>query len=278
MRICFYLAVLTSAGLTSKAAIGQETNLSQGQRLAEVTWAKDGTYQWTRPEKVRYVLVRACGGGGGGGGGYSIGSRPTPSTEGGTATGGGGGAGATVSTTLLGPLTADHYTVVIGRGGAGGESKVASKSSADPSGSGGQGGTPTSFGGSDLSFETPGGYGGSAGKAQSRMSAEGTMYEFFVTRAGDSGGHYPGGGTAQNGARGLLARGGAGNTDGFSGGGGGSLGEGGAGGEADRGGTDGGTCAGGGGAGFIRSSAAKSAGGHGGSGSLTIVSVSTPAE
>lgn len=264
--------------LTAGTALAQDATQSQGMNFSETTWSTDGTYVWTRPSHVRYVLVRACGGGGGGGGGYSIGSRPLPATEGGTAAGGGGGAGAAVTTILLGPLTADSYQIVIGRGGSGGRSKVATRSSADPTGNGGDSGTPTAFSGGNLAFETPGGNGGTAGKAQSRMSAESTMYEFFVSGGGDSGGVFPGGGTAQNGARGLLGAGGAGNTTGFSGGGAGSLGPGGAGGTADDSGAGGGTCAGGGGAGFPRSSATNSAGGRGGAGSLTLVSVASPAD
>ena len=266
--------VVSLAGAIAASAHAQETATSPGGRVAEVTWTKDGTYEWARPAHVRYVLVRACGGGGGGGGGYSLAPRPTASD--GTAVGGGGGSGALVSTTLLGPLSAASYTVVIGRGGSGGASKVAAKStSADLSGNTGASGTPTSFSGPDISFETPGGVGGNVGGSQTRMSAEGTMYEFFVTRAGSSGGSYAGGGTAQSGARGLLGLGGAGSTDGFSGGGGGSLGTGGAGGSADDGGADGGTCAGGGGAGYLRSKDAKSSGGQGGSGSITLLSIAS---
>jgi hypothetical protein len=267
--------VVSLTGVVAASALAQETANSPGGRVAEVTWTKDGTYEWARPAHVRYVLVRACGGGGGGGGGYSLAPRPT--ARDGTAVGGGGGAGAPVSTTLLGPLSAASYTVVIGRGGAGGSSKIAAKStSADLSGNKGAAGMPTSFTGPDISFETPGAVGGNVGGSQTRMSAEGTMYEFFVTRAGSSGGSYAGGGTAQSGARGLLGLGGAGNTDGFSGGGGGgSLGAGGAGGSADNGGADGGTCAGGGGAGFLESKDAKSSGGQGGAGSVTLLSIAS---
>ena len=268
------LAVVSLAGVIGASAHAQETAASPGGRVAEVTWTKDGTYEWARPAHVRYVLVRACGGGGGGGGGYSLAPRPT--ARDGTAVGGGGGAGAPVSTTLLGPLSAASYTVVIGRGGAGGASKFAAKStSADLSGNTGAAGMPTSFTGPDISFETPGGVGGNVGGSQTRMSAEGTMYEFFVTRAGSSGGSYAGGGTAQGGARGLLGLGGAGSTEGFSGGGGGSLGRGGAGGHADSSGADGGTCAGGGGAGFLRNKDAKSSGGQGGAGSVTLLSIAS---
>ena len=261
-------------GVIAASALAQETATSPGGRVAEVTWTQNGTYQWARPAHVRYVLVRACGGGGGGGGGYSLAPRPT--MQDGTAVGGGGGSGAPVSTTLLGPLSAAGYTVVIGRGGAGGASKVAVKStSADLFGNTGASGTPTSFSGPDISFETPGGVGGNVGGSQTRMSAEGTMYEFFVTRAGSSGGTYAGGGSGQSGVRGLLGPGGAGSSDGFSGGGGGSLGTGGAGGNADGGGADGGTCAGGGGAGFLRSKDAKSGGGQGGDGSVTLLSIAS---
>ena len=118
--------VVSLAGTIAASAHAQEAATSPGGRVAEVTWTQDGTYEWTRPAHVRYVLVRACGGGGGGGGGYSL--APRPNAQDGTAVGGGGGAGAPVSTTLLGPLSAASYTVVIGRGGTGGASKVAAKS------------------------------------------------------------------------------------------------------------------------------------------------------
>jgi hypothetical protein len=278
MRFHWTLLYPVLMTVVADAALAQQASQSQGKKLSEVTWTKEGAYEWVRPPHVRYILVRACGGGGGGGGGYSIGSRPTPDADGGTAVGGGGGAGAAVATALLGPLTADRYQVVIGRGGNGGRSKLSTRSSADPNGSGGEGGTPTSFAGDGLSFETPGGPGGGAGKAQSRMSAEGTMYEFFVTRSLDSGGVYPGGGAARNGARGLLGLGGIGNAGGYSGGGGGSLTAGGAGGGKDSSGTDGAACAGGGGAGYLSSGAINTAGGRGGAGSLTLVSVASPVE
>ena len=78
-----------------------------------------------------------------------------------TAAGGGGGAGSTVSTILLGPLTAASYTVVIGNGGRGAASSQ--HTSKVPAGTLGEDGTATSFTGSDLSFATPGAAGGRAG-------------------------------------------------------------------------------------------------------------------
>ena len=156
---------------------------------------------------------------------------------------------------------------------------VTTKSSnADAHGNGGESGAPTSITGPDLSFETPGGVGGTVGRMQSRFSADGTMYEFFVTNAASSGGTYPGGGAAQNGARGLMGAGGAAGVEGYSGGGGGSIGSGGIGGKPENSGADGGICAGGGGAGFLRSNDSNSAGGNGGVGSLTLVSVATGEE
>jgi hypothetical protein len=178
MKLCAQLVFLAALGMIDTPTTAQESSQSTATGLSEVTWTSEGSYEWSRPLHVRYVLIRARG----------------------------GGAGAATTTTLLGPFSSDRYTIVIGRGGSGGASKVASRSSNDPKGSGGEGGTPTSFTGEDLSFGSPGGFGGTAGKAQSRMSAGGTMYEFVVTRAGGSGGMYPGGGTAQDGARGDRLR------------------------------------------------------------------------
>src|SRR6188508_2109342 len=89
------------AGVASAPALAQEVTQSQGQGLTEVMWDKDGTYQWNRPDHVRWALVRACGGGGGGGGGYSLAPRRTFEREAGTSVGGGGGAGALLTTTLV---------------------------------------------------------------------------------------------------------------------------------------------------------------------------------
>src|SRR5262245_59912859 len=122
MKPAILLSVLSVAAASGSSALAQDAADSQGKRLSEVTWTHEGTYQWTRPDTVRWILVRACGGGGGGAGGISFSRDPAPRDDGGTATGGGGGAGASVTTILLGPLTASSYTIVIGRGGAGGTS------------------------------------------------------------------------------------------------------------------------------------------------------------
>src|SRR5262245_57262586 len=276
MKVHRSIGLLALGWAVASPGVAQEAVQSQGARLSEVSWTQEGRYEWNRPDRVRYVLVRACGGGGGGGGGISFSREPTPRNDGGTATGGGGGAGAFVTTTLLGPLTAASYTIVIGRGGAGGTSVFATSASGTDSGkSAGQPGAPTSFTGSDLSFETPGAVGGAVGHPGTRLSDVQNNYEYFVMGVPNTSGAYPGGGSAQNGARGMLGLGGSASPQGFAGGGGGSLGNGGAAGDIDRAGADGGTCAGGGGAGFLRNRESKSAGGRGGAGSLTIVSVST---
>jgi hypothetical protein len=240
-------------------------------RLDEVTWSQGGTYEWNRPHNVRYIMVRACGGGGGGAGGFSIFPRAAPRQDVGTAAGGGGGAGAVVSTILLGPLTAARYTVVIGHGGKGAASTHYTSKVA--TGTPGGGGTATSFTGPDLSFETPGAEGGRAGVYSSRFNNTQNNYIDIVLPPSNSRGEYPGGGAAQNGARGLLGLGGDGNVPGASGGGGGSLGKGGAGGSIKSAGADGGTCAGGGGAGFIPNEGDSSVGGNGGAGSLTLLAL-----
>ena len=134
-----------------------------------MTWTTSGTYEWDRPDNVRFILIRACGGGGGGGGGYSIFPHPAPRGDDGTAAGGGGGVGSSVATTLLGPLTAARYTIVVGRGGNGGAS---TNKKTQKAGARGEAGTATSFTGPDLSFETPGGEGGHAGTLQTRISTE----------------------------------------------------------------------------------------------------------
>jgi hypothetical protein len=105
------------------------------------------------------------------------------------------------------------------------------------------------------------------------MSEDATSYRYVVTKAGSSGPHYPGGGSNQNGARGLLGLGGSGNVSGDSGGGGGSVGTGGMGGSTDGAGAPGGSCAGGGGAGFLTNDNLTSIGGLGGDGSLTLLSL-----
>jgi hypothetical protein len=180
-----------------------------------------------------------------------------------------------VSTILLGPLTAPAYTVVIGSGGNGASSNH-HKSGTD-AGNAGEAGTGTSFTGPDLSFETPGAAGGRAGAYSSRMSDDATSYRYVVTKATSSSPMYAGGGSNQNGARGLLGLGGAGNASGDSGGGGGSIGSGGAGGAVNRSGAAGGTCAGGGGAGYLQNEAQSSIGGAGGDGSLTLLSLTNAA-
>jgi hypothetical protein len=277
MKYALALAGVAVAATTVSLVVAHETDSPPGNRLSEMTWSKEGTYQWNRPDHVRWALIRACGGGGGGGGGISFSRDPKPNREGGTATGGGGGAGAFVTTTLLGPLTASSYTVVIGRGGAGGASRFAtSATGAGTHDSAGQPGLATTFAGQDLSFETPGAVGGEVGHPGTRFSDVQNNYEYFVMGVPSTGGAYPGGGSSQNGARGLLGLGGAADQQGYSGGGGGSLGNGGAGGNVDQSGGDGGTCAGGGGAGFLRGKSGSSIGGHGGDGSLTLVSVMSP--
>src|SRR5262245_25465482 len=277
MKKIMVLSILSIPAACSTSAIAQEATVSQGQRLSEVTWTQEGSYQWNRPDHVRWVLIRACGGGGGGGGGINFSRDPTPRSDGGTATGGGGGAGAVVTTTLLGPLTAASYAIVIGRGGGGGSSIFAtSASGSNTKDRDGQSGAATSFTGPDLSFETPGAVGGAVGHPGTRFSDVQNNYEYFVTGVQSTGGAYPGGGSAQGGARGLLGLGGTASRQGYAGGGGGSVGNGGAGGEIDQSGVDGGSCAGGGGAGYLRGKDGTSAGGRGGDGSLTLVSVSSP--
>ena len=257
---------LGATGLFMSPTIAQE--LKSSATLNEETWSKAGPYEWKRPANVRFVLVRACGGGGGGGGGHSVfqrsGAKP--------ATGGGGGAGSIVSTILLGPLTAPVYTVVIGSGGKGAESTY-EKSRVRP-GTPGERGTATSFTGPDLSFETPGAVGGHSGNVRMGMSeAQANAYVDYIAKPAWSGGTYQGGGSAQDGQRGLLGLGGAGNAQGDSGGGGGSIGKGGAGGAMNSGGSEGAACAGGGGAGYSQTKGTNTVGGRGGDGTLTLISM-----
>jgi hypothetical protein len=260
--------------LVSVALLGLAASSAFAQTEPDNTWSKAGTYEWKRPDNVRFIIVRACGGGGGGGGGYSIFPRAVPKRDGGTAAGGGGGGGSPVSMILLGPLTAPSYKVVIGNGGKGAASSH--HTSKVPAGTHGEHGTATSFTGPDLSFETPGAAGGHAGAFRVRMSATmNNVYENVVSGAESSGGVYPGGGSAQNGQRGLLGLGGESSVPGDSGGGGGSVGKGGAGGDVNSGGSDGGTCAGGGGAGYLQNDGASSVGGRGGDGNLILLSPGT---
>ena len=267
--------LLASPTFAQDVRDAQSTTPSGARRLLnEETWSAAGSYEWKRPDNVRFILVRACGGGGGGGGGHSFDTRAGADRKRGTAAGGGGGAGADVSTILLGPLTATSYAVVIGRGGRGAASVVGkSKGYADTPG---ENGAVTSFTGPDLSFETPGAVGGRSATARMDMSVDqANAYAEFISSAESTGGLHPGGGSAQNGHRGLLALGGDGNVRGDSGGGGGSLGKGGAGGDVNSGGANGGACAGGGGAGYLQKSGDSSVGGRGGDGSLMLISMGT---
>ncbi|MBB6095126.1 hypothetical protein HNQ60_004016 [Povalibacter uvarum] len=274
VRLLALATVIALLPFRQSEVLAQDTSRTNAARVKEVSWSKSGTYEWRRPEGVRYILVRACGGGGGGGGSYSFSARPAPATERGTAAGGGGGAGSPVATILLGPLAADSYTIVIGHGGAGGASAYAAKAtSARVASVPGDAGTATSFTGPDIAFETPGASGGSVGKVGTNFSTEANMYEYSISPSSSSGGAYPGGGSVQNGGRGLLGLGGSGNSQGNSGGGGGSVGNGGAGGSVNAAGVNGGACAGGGGAGFLAGGSSSSAGGNGGDGSLTLLSL-----
>ena len=268
------MGLIASVALAQKTAPTQDEPPAKGKRLSEMTWTTSGTYEWDRPDNVRFILIRACGGGGGGGGGYSIFPNPAPRGDDGTAAGGGGGVGSSVATTLLGPLTAARYTIVVGRGGNGGAS---TNKKTQKAGARGEAGTATSFTGPDLSFEIPGGEGGHAGTLQTRISTESNAYVYVVSRAPSSSGAYAGGGSAQNGVRGLLGLGGTGDRQGDSGGGGGSVGKGGNGGGINGAGGDGGVCAGGGGAGFLQNDSNSSAGGRGGDGSFMLLSLSNAA-
>jgi hypothetical protein len=100
------LACLIFLAMTAHTARAQQAIQSQGKRLSEVTWTTAGTYVWTRPADVRYVLVRACGGGGGGAGG----NADIGGAEGGTCAGGGG----------AGSVRSSATNTAGGRGGAGG--------------------------------------------------------------------------------------------------------------------------------------------------------------
>ena len=256
----------TFAQVATDAQNNSPANASK--RLNEQTWSEAGSYEWTRPDNVRFVLVRACGGGGGGGGGHSVFTRSGAKP----ATGGGGGAGSAVATILLGPLTAPTYTVVIGSGGKGAESTY-EKSTVRP-GTPGEWGSATSFSGDDLSFETPGAVGGHSGNVRMGMSeAQANAYVDYIAKPAWSGGTYQGGGAAQTGQRGLLGLGGTGNAQADSGGGGGSVGKGGAGGAVNASGSEGGYCAGGGGAGYSQTQGTNTVGGRGGDGALMLISM-----
>src|SRR5262245_14492049 len=92
-KLLYVVGLIASLALTRRDVHAQDEQSVRGTaKLNEVTWSTNGTYEWKRPDNVRYVIVRACGGGGGGGGGFSIFPRPAPRPDGGTAAGGGGGA------------------------------------------------------------------------------------------------------------------------------------------------------------------------------------------
>jgi len=87
--------------------------LNDGGRLNDVLYYSAGTYVYTKPEELKFIIVRMVGGGGGGAG------CPATGTSQQAVGGPGGGAGYTEKKILAADLAASE-TVTVGAGGAGG--------------------------------------------------------------------------------------------------------------------------------------------------------------
>ena len=187
-------------------------------------WSKPGTYDWTVPDGIYKIYVTACGGGGGGGGCLGdIYTRPRGS-------GGGGGGGAAVFNRPVYVTPGDTASIIIGRGGSGGQSSISTSVVKD----GGDGRSTALIMGDATALRPtlslPGGNGGSAGNG-TKAAAGGA--------AGASGGGNGGNGYlykddrntyARKGSDGIIGKGGGVsemNHQDYGGGGGGSLGNGG---------------------------------------------------
>ena len=83
---------------------------------------KKPQYIWRRPPEVHYIIIAGCGGGGGGGTGGGVAKLGNQNLNGAFGQGGKSGLWTTI---FLGPLNADVYSVLIGKGGAGGTFKDA---------------------------------------------------------------------------------------------------------------------------------------------------------
>jgi hypothetical protein len=205
------------------------------------------SFEWQRPLNVQWALISGCGGGGSGAIGNQLSTR--------FSFGGGGGGGASIETMLIGPLTADRYTISIGQGGTATRLDIQNPPrrvgpDAPPLYSvPGAPGEDTTFTGEDFAVTFRGAPGGNP--------VEGGNNQFPPARAappsgpgGIAGGRSNGSGDAS-----AFAAGGVSSrrpTSGGGGGGGGGTGPGGIGGGPNANGGDGrGSCSGGGGSGPV---------------------------
>lgn len=159
------------------------------------TWNTPGTYQWTVPDGITFLLVQVRGGGGGGGGGYDTSDYYL---YGG---GGGGGGGANITTLTVTP--GQVLTVVVGAGGTGGINGSYHPSNTWPT-LGGNGG--------DSSIASVVGHGGGGGDKAPNGGGNGT---------GGAGG--AGGGFGSYGTSGNLGRAGSNGSGGSPNGGDGGI-------------------------------------------------------
>jgi len=205
------------------------------------------SFEWERPLNVQWALISGCGGGGSGAIGNQLSTR--------FSFGGGGGGGASIETMLIGPLTADRYTISIGQGGTATRLDIqnpprrvgpdAPPLYTVPGAPGGD----TTFIGEDFAVTFRGAPGGNP--------VEGANNQFPPARpAPPSGpGEISGGGSNANGDASAFAAGGVSSrrpAAGGGGGGGGGTGAGGIGGGPNAsGGTGQGFCSGGGGSGPV---------------------------
>lgn len=183
-------------------------------------WSEPGTYYWTVPDGIYKIYVTACGGGGGGSGAYMYrGNNPT-------AAGAGGGGGAAVLNKPIYVTPGDTGSIIIGRGGSGGNKSTSASSSVINGGDGRSTGLIFSDGSAlRPNLSLPGGKGGTFSK---------TDYTSTGGAAGGDGGGKGGNGRYTNGsASGNEESGEAGivgavtEAEGRAGTGGGSLGVGG---------------------------------------------------
>lgn len=117
-----------SSGLPQTSACPSVNHATYDPVEFRIPTIKDKPCTWRKPENVKYILVKACGGGGGGQNPpftrffYSDAGRK-PKKAGPTLTA--GGRAAQIHTMLVGPLTQDEYQVTIGAGGAPGQKGTA---------------------------------------------------------------------------------------------------------------------------------------------------------
>lgn len=154
--------------------------------LTRSTFTTVGNNTWTAPAYVTSVEYLVVGGGGGGGGAYDNG-------------GAGGGGGGVVLTGTKTVVPGQTYNIIVGDGGAGGESRSSNEGLGPAYEYDGNKGSSSNF---DSIFADGGGYGyrSRVTNASSGTKVNGTIASFGGN--GGGGGHagYGGGGNSANGS------------------------------------------------------------------------------